>query len=82
MAEQLQIAPHSAAQLVTRMVDAGLVTKHASLADQRRIDLVLTDRARTLLSDPTRAHLEELRILEPALVRALQKLQPGGSAPS
>jgi DNA-binding MarR family transcriptional regulator len=74
LAEQLLIAPHSAAELANRMVEADLIVKQASSDDRRRVELRLTDRAQALLADLTQAHLEELRALEPALVRALSKL--------
>ena len=71
LAEQLLIAPHTATELAARMVEAGLVTKTASAADRRRMDLVPTGHAQDLLNRLTGAHLEELKTLEPALVSAL-----------
>ncbi|CAO4176313.1 MarR family winged helix-turn-helix transcriptional regulator [Methylorubrum populi] len=71
IAERLLIAPHSAAELVTRMVEAGLLTKTRGTQDRRRMELALTPEAEALLHRLTAAHLEELRSLEPALVRAL-----------
>lgn len=74
LAELLLIAPHTAAELVARMVEAGLVIKAHCAMDRRRAELTLTPRARTLLDRLTPAHLEELKTLEPALARALGKL--------
>ncbi|BAU89254.1 MarR family transcriptional regulator [Methylorubrum populi] len=71
IAERLLIAPHSAAELVTRMVEAGLLTKSRGAQDRRRMELALTPEAEALLRRLTAAHLEELGSLEPALVRAL-----------
>lgn len=71
LAEQLLIAPHSAAELVARMVDAGLLTKARGADDRRRIELTLTPHAAALLHELTEAHLRELRDLGPALVAAL-----------
>ena len=71
IAERLLIAPHSAAELVTRMVEASLLTKTRGTQDRRRMELALTPEAEALLHRLTAAHLEELRSLEPALVRAL-----------
>ncbi|MGH6955540.1 MAG: MarR family winged helix-turn-helix transcriptional regulator [Caulobacteraceae bacterium] len=82
LAEELLIAPHSAAELANRMVRAGLVSKRTSRHDRRRIELRLTCRARALLADLTRAHLDELRTLKPALVRALHRLDAERAGPS
>jgi DNA-binding MarR family transcriptional regulator len=71
LAEQLLIAPHSAAELVARMVEAGLLTKARAVEDRRRSALSLTPRAEALLKTLTDAHLEELRGLAPALAEAL-----------
>ena len=74
LAEELMIAPHTAAELVARMVEAGLVGKTASRRDGRRVELALTPRAEALLRRLTAAHLKELKKLEPALTRALGRL--------
>jgi DNA-binding MarR family transcriptional regulator len=79
LSEQLIIAPHTAAELVSRMVEAGLLIKSASTADRRRMELALTPRAHVLLARLTAAHLEELRSLEPALVKALGRLSHAGA---
>ncbi|ACB27295.1 DNA-binding MarR family transcriptional regulator [Methylobacterium sp. PvP062] len=71
LAEQLLIAPHSAAELVSRMVEAGLLTKTRAVEDRRRSELSLTPRAEALLRTLTDAHLAELRDLAPALAEAL-----------
>ncbi|APT33937.1 MarR family transcriptional regulator [Methylobacterium phyllosphaerae] len=71
LAEQLLIAPHSAAELVSRMVEAGLLTKTRAVEDRRRSALSLTPRAEGLLQSLTAAHLDELRNLAPALTDAL-----------
>lgn len=71
LAEQLLIAPHSAAELVSRMVEAGLLTKTRAVEDRRRSELSLTPRAEALLRTLTVAHLAELRDLAPALAEAL-----------
>jgi DNA-binding MarR family transcriptional regulator len=74
LAEHLLIAPHTAAELAARMVEAGLVAKAPSIADRRRVDLALTPKAEAVLGDLTAAHVEELKTLEPALIRALRGL--------
>ncbi len=71
LAEQLLIAPHSAAELVARMVEAGLLSKTRAVEDRRRSALALTPRAEALLRTLTATHLEELRGLAPALADAL-----------
>jgi DNA-binding MarR family transcriptional regulator len=71
LAEHLLIAPHSAAELVARMVEGGLLTKTRAVEDRRRSELALTPRAEALLRTLTAAHLEELRGLAPALAEAL-----------
>lgn len=74
LADRLLIAPHTAAELVSRMVEGSLLTKKRSAHDGRRMELALTSRAEAVLAELTTAHLEELRTMEPALVRALRKL--------
>lgn len=71
LADQLLIAPNSAAELVARMVEGGLLVKTPSPLDRRRTELALTEAASDLLHRLTAAHLKELKTLEPALVRAL-----------
>jgi DNA-binding MarR family transcriptional regulator len=74
IAEQLLVAPHTATELVSRMVAAGLLTKALSQQDRRRAELALTEKAAVLLRRLTEAHLHELKNLEPALLRALGRL--------
>jgi DNA-binding MarR family transcriptional regulator len=79
LAEQLLVAPHTATELVARMVEAGLLTKMRGRQDRRRMELALTPKAKALLAELTAAHLEELRTMEPALVRALGQLNRAGA---
>ncbi|GEO98041.1 MarR family winged helix-turn-helix transcriptional regulator [Methylobacterium haplocladii] len=74
LARQLMVAANSAAELVRRMEQGGLVTKTAAADDRRRTELALTPKAEAILRRLTVAHLDELRALEPALVRALGRL--------
>ena len=76
LAEQLVVAPHTAAELASRMAEAGLIHKNHPAADRRRTELTLTDRAEALLAGLTAAHLRELEQLEPALTRALRAADP------
>lgn len=78
LAEQLLVAPHTAAELVSRMVEGGLLTKTPSSSDRRRVGLTLTARAEEVLGRLTEAHLKELSTLEPALVRALGQIRLAG----
>lgn len=71
VAEQLLIAPQTAAELVARMVDKGFLTKAAKARDRRRMALTLTPKAMAVLQQLTTAHLAELQTLEPALATAL-----------
>jgi len=73
LAEQLLIAPHTAAELVARMVEVGLLTKARGTEDRRRVELTLTPRATEILGALTDAHLAELRHLGPALIAALDE---------
>ncbi|WP_019902906.1 MarR family transcriptional regulator [Methylobacterium sp. 77] len=79
IAEQLLIAPHTATELVSRMIDAGLLEKTTSPEDRRRSALTLTPRAADLLQQLTAVHLKELRTLEPTLARALTRLHRQGA---
>ena len=74
LAEQLFIAPHTAAELVSRMVASELLTKKVGAHDRRQVELALTPKAEAMLHGLTAAHLEELKTLEPALARALGRL--------
>ena len=67
LAEQLLVAPHTAAELVARMVGSGLLIKAVSASDRRRSDLSLTPKAATLLAALTDVHLRELEELRSAL---------------
>jgi DNA-binding MarR family transcriptional regulator len=78
LAEQLLVAPHTAAELVSRMVEAGLLAKTPSSSDRRRVGLSLTAQAEEVLGRLTEAHLKELSTLEPALVRALGRIGQAG----
>jgi DNA-binding MarR family transcriptional regulator len=78
VAEQLMIAPASAVELVSRMVAAGLLTKAPDPQDRRRSRLEITEAGYAVLKRLTQAHLRELRVLEPALARALRRLARSG----
>lgn len=67
IAQQLIIAPHTAAELVARMTAGGLLTKTQALKDSRKQELALTPKAEAILYGLTKAHLRELDELRAAL---------------
>jgi len=77
LAERLVIAPHSATELVGRLVAAGYVSRNADPNDKRRQTLVLTAKAETALKRLTTIHLTEIRELAPRLIEILHSLQDG-----
>jgi len=74
LSERLMVAPHTATELTSRMVEAGLIDKVPSAQDRRKVRLALTAKAEALLADLSAAHLKELKSLEPALNAALSRL--------
>ncbi len=77
LAERLLIAPHSATELVGRLVAAGYATRHTDPADRRRQTLGLTEQAESLLKRLTTIHLTEIRDLAPRLRTILSSLEEG-----
>ncbi|MBB3591016.1 DNA-binding MarR family transcriptional regulator [Rhizobium sp. BK529] len=77
LAERLLIAPHSATELVGRLVAAGYVSRRADPADKRRQTLELTEKADDVLKRLTAIHLTEIREMAPQLIAILQGLQAG-----
>jgi DNA-binding MarR family transcriptional regulator len=74
LSDRLMIAPHTAAELTARMVEAGLVLKTPAPGDRRKMQLTLTAKAQGLLARLSAAHLKELKALEPTLAAALARL--------
>jgi DNA-binding MarR family transcriptional regulator len=74
LAEELQIRPHSAVGLVTRLERQGFVTREKSSADRRQVFVVLTPRSAEVLSSLATAHKEELRKAVPALRTLIERL--------
>jgi DNA-binding MarR family transcriptional regulator len=74
LAERLRIRHHSAAELVDRLAEAGLVERAHGAGDQRRVLLHLTAHAEGQLAQLSTAHLEELEkagsIFDEGIVRA------------
>jgi DNA-binding MarR family transcriptional regulator len=67
LAEVLQIAPHSAAGLVQRLVADRLAKKKRGQADRRQVNLSLASRGEKILEELSAAHKEELQRLAPKL---------------
>jgi DNA-binding MarR family transcriptional regulator len=74
LAEQLQIRRHSTVELVDRMEKRGLLRRERSEEGRRHIRLHVTPRAEKLLSRLVRHRIAELRVIGPALVRALHSV--------
>lgn len=77
LAEDLILAPHTAAELVTRLEAADLVRKHADAADRRRTVLTLTPHAEAVLRQLTLVHRREVRMLAPRLLALSRDLEAG-----
>ena len=75
LAEQLQLRPHSAAGLATRLEAQGLLRREAGAADARQVMLALTPRAEKLLELLSLAHRRELERMAPTLRALLQMLE-------
>ena len=63
LAKQLQVAHHTAVELVDRLTLQDLVVREASTLDRRHVHIKLTDRGVEILESLTWAHREELRRL-------------------
>lgn len=72
LAEQLLIAPHSAAELVARLEAADLVTRTLDSSDRRRHALAMTPKAEAVLAGLTLAHRREVRLIAPGLIETLR----------
>lgn len=73
LAEQMQVAHHSAVGMVDRMQALELVRRETSAEDRRRVRVTLTDKGRAVLSKLLRVHREELRSVGPQLVGILRR---------
>jgi DNA-binding MarR family transcriptional regulator len=74
LAEQLQIASHSAVGLVDRLQSCGLIERQSSLEDRRRVHIQLTKRGRAKLERLAGAHRVELQTVGPLLVALLKRV--------
>ena len=72
VAEALVVKLHSATELVDRAVAKGLVTKeHDDPSDARRAVLALTEEGSRSLTDLSRLHRSEVRVLRDELAEVL-----------
>lgn len=78
IAERLLIRPHTAAELVNRLVRLDLVSRESDPDDGRRVEVVLTAKAERLLENLSASHLEELRAMRPLLKRLLARMGDEG----
>lgn len=79
LAERLLIAPHTATELVGRLVDGGYIVRQSDPGDKRRQTLQLTEKADDALHRLSAIHLKEIRDMAPELVRILIRLQSGSA---
>ena len=75
LAERLLIRHHSAAELVDRLAEAGLIIRSHDSNDQRRVFLRLTAKAEKYLMKLSEAHLDELRKIKPILDKMISIIE-------
>ncbi len=76
LAEQLMIKDHSAAELVSRLVQARLVKRYTDPDDRRRSLLVMTKEGDERLTILARAHLDRLRANKAAFLNLFGSAEP------
>ena len=74
LAEQLQIAHHSAVGLVDRLMEQKLILRKQCVGDRRHVYVELTERGAKILEGLVGAHRREIRRLGPRLEIALESL--------
>jgi DNA-binding MarR family transcriptional regulator len=79
LAKELLLAHHSASELADRMVSKGLLTRSTDQRDRRRTLLTLTPEAEAVLARMALTHLEELRRMQPSLLKLFERFAPRGS---
>jgi DNA-binding MarR family transcriptional regulator len=77
LAERLQIAHHSAVELIDRCVGAGLVKRVEDEKDRRRVHVRLTRKGEGALDRLSRQHRDELKVAGRALIEALKAVTSG-----
>jgi len=78
LARQLLIKHNSAVELVDRLVVEDLVSREASHADRRKVELQLTPGGRQVLAKLAAVHRRELRRVGPLMKRFFADLARGG----
>ena len=73
LAQRLCTKTHSTAELVSRLVQMGLVVRHNDPQDGRRALLHLTPRAERTLESLSAAHQAQLQNIRPLLMGLLEK---------
>lgn len=77
LAGELLVRPHSALELVDRLIATGLLERHSGETDRRRVELALTAKAEAILAELSAAHLAELRQRRVLLRTLLERLDNG-----
>jgi len=81
LAEQMQIAHHSAVGLIDRMETARLLRRTASKEDRRSVQVALTPKGLTVLEKLYRAHRAELQSVGPHLIGLLRQATDTAAPP-
>ena len=74
LAERLQIRHHTAVELTDRLESKGWIRRSRGSGDGRKVNLRLTPPGDRLIETLSLSHRDELRILGPRLIRALQSV--------
>jgi DNA-binding MarR family transcriptional regulator len=72
LAERLQIKPHTAVELVNRLVEGGYVERRQGASDRREVLIKLTPKGQSVLRELTLFHKAELLSDGPTLINALE----------
>jgi DNA-binding MarR family transcriptional regulator len=82
LAQQLLLKHNTAVELVDRLVRQDLVTREASSADRRKVELALTPRGRNILARLAAVHRRELERMGPLFKRFFAELSRQNGARS
>src|ERR1700689_1057471 len=72
LAERLQIQHHSAVELMDRLEKRGMILRHRSRSDRRKVLVELTKRGEAKLMRISLTHRDELQVAGRKLLRALE----------